>query len=124
MAFFDANLMALSLAQNESLATVSRLVKRLTREPAQFFGLDVGTLEIGAQADIVLLDPQALQDYQCDDNRQLIYRELFEHDQMVNRSDGVVSRVLINGETVWVDDNFTAVLGSKSLGRALRAAQL
>jgi len=121
MAFFDANLMSLKLAKDDSIATVSRVVQRLTREPAEFFGLDVGTLNIGAQADIVLLNPDALQDYQCDDNRQLIYRDLFEHDQMVNRSDGVVSRVLIKGETVWLDNDFTPSLGSKTLGRALRA---
>ena len=29
---------------------VATMVRRLTREPAEFFGLDVGTLEIGAQA--------------------------------------------------------------------------
>ena len=122
MAFFDANLSALKLAQAESLATVSRVVQRLTSEPAQFFGLDVGTLDIGAQADITMINPEALAPYESDPNRQLIYRELFEHNQMVNRSDGVVSRVLISGETVWCDNDFTASLGSKTLGRALRAA--
>ena len=122
MAFFDANLMSLKLAQADSLQTVARVVQRLTSEPAEFFGLDVGTLEIGAQADIVLIDPQALGQHDCDANRQLIYRELFEHDQMVNRSDGVVTRVLIHGETVWEGQDFTSALGSKTLGRALRAA--
>ena len=38
----------------------SYIVKRLTSEPAAFFGLDVGTLELGDQADIVLIDPEAL----------------------------------------------------------------
>ncbi|MEH6569892.1 MAG: amidohydrolase family protein [Halioglobus sp.] len=122
MAFFDANLSALKLAQAESLATVSRVVQRLTSEPAQFFGLDVGTLDIGAQADITMINPDALAPYESDPNRQLVYRDLFEHKQMVNRSDGVVSRVLISGETVWCDNDFTASLGSKTLGRALRAA--
>lgn len=122
MAFFDANLMALKLAQGKSLDTVAKVVHRLTREPAEFFGLDVGTLEIGAQADITMIDPEALSPYECDPNRQLVYRDLFEHEQMVNRSDGVVSRVLINGETAWCDNDFAPALGSKTLGRALRAA--
>ncbi|MEH6593784.1 MAG: amidohydrolase family protein [Halioglobus sp.] len=122
MAFFDANLMALKLAQSESLATVSRIVQRLTSEPAKFFGLDVGTLDIGAQADITMINPDQLAPYECDPNRQLVYRELFEHNQMVNRSDGVVARVLINGETVWSDNEFAPALGTKTLGRALRAA--
>ncbi|MFT4822231.1 MAG: N-acyl-D-aspartate/D-glutamate deacylase [Halioglobus sp.] len=122
MAFFDANLMSLKLAQRESLETVSTMVKRLTSEPAHFFGLDVGTLEIGAQADITIIDPEALAPYESDPNRRLVYRDLFEHNQLVNRSDGVVSRVLIKGETVWCDNDFTQVLGTKTLGRALRAA--
>jgi N-acyl-D-aspartate/D-glutamate deacylase len=122
MAFFDGNLMSLKLAQARSLQTVSTMVKRLTREPAEFFGLDVGTLDIGVQADIVLLDPQALQVWDSNDSRVLQYRELFKHQQMLNRSDGVVTSVLINGEPVWQDGEATNVLGGQRLGRALRAA--
>jgi len=122
MAFFDGNLMSLKLAQAEGLGTVAAMVRRLTREPAAFFGLDVGSLEIGAQADITMLDPAALQGWDSNDHRAFIHRELFDHKQMVNRSDGVVTRVLIHGEPVWQDGDFTEVLGSRRLGRALRAA--
>jgi N-acyl-D-aspartate/D-glutamate deacylase len=122
MAFFDANLMSLKLAQGRDLATVSRIVQRLTSEPAEFFGLDVGTLEIGAQADLILIDPEALSEYECDPNRHFVHRELFDHKQMVNRSDGVVERVLIKGVTVWQGTEFAADYGSRTLGRALRAA--
>lgn len=122
MAFFDYNLMSLKLAQQKSLAMVSKMVSRLTREPAAFFGLDVGTLDIGAQADIVLLDPDALAQWDSNETRQLTYRDLFSHDQMVNRSDGVVTNVLIKGESVWADGKASEALGQKTLGRALRAA--
>jgi N-acyl-D-aspartate/D-glutamate deacylase len=122
MAFFDGNLMSLKLAQAEGLDTVAAMVRRLTREPAAFFGLDVGSLEIGAQADITMLDPAALQGWDSNDHRAFIHRELFDHKQMVNRSEGVVTRVLIHGEPVWQDGDFTEVLGSRRLGRALRAA--
>ena len=122
MAFFDGNLMSLKLAQQQSLLTVSTMVQRLTRKPAEFFGLDVGSIEIGAQADIVLLDPEALKVWDSNDCRELKYRELFQHDQMVNRSDGVVTCVMINGEPVWQDGDVTPALGSRPLGRALRAA--
>jgi N-acyl-D-aspartate/D-glutamate deacylase len=121
LSFFDANLVGLQLAQAKGLDTVAQLVKRLTREPAQFFGLDVGTLDPGAQADITLIDPEALKSYDSDAGRQLMYRDIFQHQQLVNRSDGVVSQVLIRGETVWAGAEATAALGSKSLGRALRA---
>lgn len=122
MAFFDANLMSLKLASEKGLDTVGRMVQRLTSEPAEFFGLDVGTLDIGAQADIAMINPETLAKYECDPNRKLIYRDLFGHEQMVNRSDGVVTRVLINGTLAWEQDDFTPALGSQTLGRALRAA--
>jgi N-acyl-D-aspartate/D-glutamate deacylase len=122
MAFFDSNLMSLKLAQDDSLATVGRMVQRLTQEPARFFGLDVGTLEIGVQADVVVIDPAALAGHDCDRNRTFVHRELFAHKQMINRSDGVVDKVMINGEVVFKDCDFTEVLGSKPVGRALRAA--
>ncbi len=122
MAFFDGNLMSLKLAQQESLDTVSAMVRRLTREPAEFFGVDVGSLEIGAQADIVLIDPEALSQWDDNSSRQFIYRELFDHKQLVSRSDGVVTQVLIRGQTVWQDGAFTPALGRETLGRALRAA--
>jgi N-acyl-D-aspartate/D-glutamate deacylase len=122
MAFFDGNLMSLKLAQQDSLQTVSTMVKRLTRDPAAFFGLDVGSLEIGVQADITLIDPEALKAWDSNDSRLLHYRELFQHDQMVNRSEGVVTGVLIRGETVWQHGAAGEALGKRPLGRALRAA--
>ncbi len=122
MAFFDANLMALKLAAQRDLETVGRVVQRLTSEPAAFFGLDVGTLAVGAQADIAMIDPQALAGHDCDSRRQLVYRDLFEHEQMVNRPEGVVTRVFIRGCPVWESGEVTPALGSETLGRALRAA--
>ncbi|MEP1471082.1 MAG: amidohydrolase family protein [Halieaceae bacterium] len=122
MAFFDANLMSLKLAKEQGLDTVSTMIRRLTSEPAEFFGLDVGSLAIGAQADVVLVNPEALDTWDTNDTRKLEYRELFDHNQMVNRPEGIVSHVLIHGEPVWQDGDFTETLGSKPLGRALRAA--
>ena len=52
----------------------------------------------GAQADLVLIDPKALARYDTDASRRMVYREIFEHDQLVNRSDGVVTAVFIAGE--------------------------
>ncbi|AQA17698.1 aminoacylase [Halioglobus japonicus] len=123
MAFFDSNLSSLKLAYNQSMETVATMVKRLTSEPAAFFGLeDVGKLELGAQADLVIIDPEALANWDDNENRILAYRELFEHNQMLSRSDGVVTHTFINGEQVWCDGAVTEALGSKPLGRALRAA--
>ncbi|MBN7796477.1 N-acyl-D-amino-acid deacylase family protein [Parahaliea mediterranea] len=122
MAFYDSNLMSLKLAQQKGTDTVAAMVRRLTREPAAFFGLDVGRIEPGAQADITLIDPEQLARWDTNDTRELVYRELFEHPQMVNRPEGVVPCVLIRGEVVWRDGAFTGALGDRTLGRALRAA--
>jgi N-acyl-D-aspartate/D-glutamate deacylase len=122
MAFYDANLMSLKLAQQKGTDTVSAMVKRLTREPARFFNLDAGSIEPGARADITLVDPQVLATWDTNDTRELIYRDIFEHEQMVNRPEGVVTSVLIRGEVAWQDGAFTPALGASPLGRALRAA--
>jgi N-acyl-D-aspartate/D-glutamate deacylase len=121
LAFFDGNLLTLQIAARESVDKVAHAVKRLTREPAEFFGIDAGRLDVGAQADLVLVDPDALLRYDTDASRRMIYRDIFEHDQLVNRSDGVVTAVFIAGEQVWDGRDFTPTLGTRKLGRALTA---
>ncbi len=121
LAFFDGNLLTLQIAARESLEMVAKAVRRLTREPAEFFGVDAGRLEVGAQADLVLIDPEALSTYDTDANRRMVYRDIFEHEQLVNRSDGVVTAVYIAGEQVWDGVDVLPALGRRRLGRALRA---
>lgn len=120
MAFYDANLRALQIAQKQGIETVAFTIGRLTREPADFFGLDAGSIDVGAQADITMIDPLALAAYRSEEMIESRYRECFEHDQLVNRSPGVVPMVTIAGEVVWEDDDFTEILGTRKLGRALR----
>jgi N-acyl-D-aspartate/D-glutamate deacylase len=122
LAFFDGNLLTLKIAAQESLAQVAEAVRRLTRAPAEFFGVDAGRMDVGAQADLTLIDPRALARYDTDASRRMVYREIFEHEQLVNRSDGVVSAVFIAGEQVWDGRTVTPALGTRKLGRALRAA--
>ncbi|MEM9397730.1 MAG: amidohydrolase family protein [Pseudomonadota bacterium] len=122
MAFFDANLMSLKLAQQEGDETVAKMVRRLTREPAEYFNIDVGSLDLGAQADVVVIDPTVLRDWDCNDTRHYVYRDLFDHHQMVNRPPAIVQEVMIRGQLVWANGDFTTSLGDAPLGRALRAA--
>ena len=121
LAFFDGNLLTLQVAQRNSLERVAHAVRRLTREPAEFFGIDAGRLDVGCRADVVLIDPDRLRTYDTDANRQMVYREIFEHEQLVNRSDGVVTAVFIAGEQVWDGREFGPALGTRSLGRPLTA---
>jgi len=121
MAYFDCNLRALKIAANDSEALVSHMVKRLTREPAEFFGLDAGRIDIGSRADITLLNPAALKNHDGEAGVQFVHRDIFGCRQLVNRSDGVVAGVYVRGERVWDGAGFTAVHGTKRLGGALRA---
>jgi hypothetical protein len=51
----------------------------------------------------------------------MIYRDIFAHEQLVNRSDGVVTAVFIAGEQVWDGRTTLPALGTRPLGRPLRA---
>ncbi|RLA44432.1 MAG: aminoacylase [Gammaproteobacteria bacterium] len=124
LSFYDGNLGTLRIAQKRGLQRVAHAVHRLTREPAEFFGLNVGTIEPGAQADIVLLNPENLKNHDMNAGRTKVFNEIFEHEVLVNRSDGVVEQVYINGTRVWEDaSHHTAALGTQTLGRVLRANQ-
>ncbi len=120
MAFYDGNLRTLKFAQEDGFEQVARAVHRLTQEPADFFGLDVGVLQPGAQADIALIDPQALRRYSPDTSVEYIYREAFEHHQLVNRPDQVVGLVMVNGRVAWRDGAYVSAYGQERFGRLLR----
>jgi N-acyl-D-aspartate/D-glutamate deacylase len=119
MAFYDGNLRTLQLAQEESIDLVSKAVSRLTREPAKLFGLDVGELKVGAKADIAVFNPQALSNYDSDENTQMAYREQFEQEQMVNRSDGVVEAVVVAGKVAWDGKAYLSAFGQEKYGDLL-----
>ena len=122
LAFYDANLRALKIAFEErGLAGVAFMVRRLTNDPAELFNIDAGSIAIGAQADVILLNPAALAKHDGEAATQRIYREVLQHDQLVNRSDGVVAQVFINGACVWQNDGFTPVFEAQKLGRVLLA---
>jgi len=120
MAYYDGNLRTLKLAAEESVALVSRAVKRLTKDPADLFNLDAGTLDLGQQADMVLIDPAALLSYDSEACTQLIHRELFDCNQFVNRSDGVVTATIIGGKVAWENGAYAPQFGRAAFGRTLR----
>ncbi|MEM8767332.1 MAG: N-acyl-D-glutamate deacylase [Pseudomonadota bacterium] len=121
MAFYDGNLRGLKLALEDSEATFSYMVRRLTREPAEFFGLDAGRLDIGSRADIALLNPEALKSYDGDGRIEYRYRDEYDCHQLVNRSDGVVEGVFVAGKKVWQGTAFTELFGRERAGSALTA---
>ncbi len=122
LAFYDVNLRALKIAMEaEGEAGAAFMVKRLTRDAADVFGLDAGSIDIGAQADLALIDPKALARHDGEENTTRIWREVLHNDQLVNRSDGVVRGVFIRGEEAWDGESFAPVFETRKLGRVLRA---
>ena len=124
MAFFDSNLMSLKLAKEQGEDVVAKVVKRLTKDPADTFGLDAGSLAIGSRADLVLINPEAFDGWEPDQTRELLYREIFEHEQMVNRPVGIVDSVYISGELAWGGESGPGeALGAKRLGQYLLSGE-
>jgi N-acyl-D-aspartate/D-glutamate deacylase len=121
MAYYDSNLRGLQIAQRDSLDKVAYHVERLTRIPAEFWGMGktLGTVEPGRQADLALIDPDALRAYDSDANTTFGYREAVRAEQMLNRSDGVVTDVWIAGQRAWHDAAPSEQLGKARMGRAL-----
>lgn len=119
MAFYDANLRSLKLAAQGGERDVSYMVKRLTLDAAQLFGVEGGTVDVGAVADLILVDPQKLAAYDGERSAQRIQREAFGHEQLVNRSEGVVDLVMIGGKVAWQHDEPTPQLGKEPMGRLL-----
>jgi len=123
MAFYDVNLRSLKLAAQGGERDVAYMVKRLTKDPADLFNVERGTIGVGDVADLILIDPKRLADYDGDNSAERIYRTEFDHEQLVNRSDGVVPLVVINGKIAWRDDHFSATLGSTRYGDLLKPRQ-
>ena len=124
MAFYDCNLRALQLAKEGGGKDVAYMVRRLTRDVSEIFGIKAGTLETGADADITIIDPKTLERYDGEANVERIYREEFEHEQLVNRSDDVVVATIIGGKIAWNNNGFTKKLNKEKFGRVLTAGEL
>lgn len=120
MAFYDVNLRCLKIAAEGGDKDVAYMVKRLTKDAADLFNVDGGSISVGEVADLILVDPKALADYDGEQNVERVYREEFKHEQLVNRSNGVVPRVFIGGKSAWKDDQFDKAFGKKKMGRLLK----
>ena len=121
MAFYDCNLRALKLANEGGEMDTSYMVKRLTKDVSNLFGIEAGSIDIGAPADITVVNRAALETYDGEKNVLRIRREEFEHDQLVNRSDDVVSATIISGKIVWQNNSFSKQLNKETYGRVLTA---
>jgi len=120
MAFYDVNLRSLQLASEGGEHDTNYMVKRLTKDAADLFGVDRGTIYEGDVADLILVDPKQLASYDGEANVERIFREEYQHPQLVNRSDGVVPTVFIAGKIAWQNDEFAQKLGQERFGDLLK----
>jgi len=120
MAFYDVNLRSLKLASEGGESDLSFMVKRLTKDAADVFGVEGGTIDEGDIADLILVDPEKLAAYDGEKSVQRVFRNEYNHEQLVNRSDGVVPLVLINGQVAWQEQAFSKELGKVKMGRLLK----
>lgn len=117
MAFYNLPLRMLKLVQEsidegQPAMTIEQAVHRLTGEQADWFGVDAGYIRVGDRADIVVLDPNGLQQ----DMEQETWAEMqnFGIQRMVNRVPGCVEQVIINGKLAVEDAVVVPALGQQS----------
>ena len=127
MAFYNFGLRLLRHVRDaerrgQPFISTERAVHRLTGELADWYGIDAGHLRLGDRADLVLIDPEHLDD-RLDDYAEAPVPQYANLPRMVNRNDEAVSLVLVGGRTVVQDGRPTAVLGAERTGRFLRAGQ-
>ena len=105
MAFYDFPLHLLRLvrsraAEGRPVMSLGRAVHRVTGELAEYLGIDAGRLTVGARADVVVIDPEAL-DERLDRVEEAPMPGIESVHRLVNRGDGVVRTVLVNGRVAW-----------------------
>lgn len=121
MAFYNFGICMLQLAaQDRPIMTPEKAVWRLTGEIADWYGIDAGKILPGARADMVLIDPDALRAADVGEYAEARFDELGGLLRVVNRNDGVVKTVIINGNLAFENDQPASGLGTASVfGRFL-----
>jgi N-acyl-D-glutamate deacylase len=99
-------------------------VHRLTREIADWLGLDAGRVEVGARADLVLVDPAGLGAEVEDETREAPIPELGGLMRMVRRNEAAVPFVWVGGQLAVRDGVPTADAGRVAMGRFLGAGEV
>ena len=105
MAFYSFPLHLLRLVkqrreQGRPVLGLGRAVHRVTAELADYLGIEAGRLRVGDRADLVVIDPAAL-DERLDEVAEEPMPSMPDLRRLVNRGDGAVRAVLVNGRLAW-----------------------
>lgn len=126
MAFHDGGLQLLKLAlHHPDLLPVETAIHRLTKEPADFLGIDAGDISVGKRADIVIIDPAKLETDLNTDPIEDFHPHFEGSYRLIKRSGKVVQHVFINGNEAYTNNGSVAFhedLGKKKIfGKLLRS---
>jgi N-acyl-D-glutamate deacylase len=110
MAFYSFPLRMLRFVRDRNAMPIEKAVWRLTGEIADWLGVDAGHLRLGDRADLVVVDPEAL-DARLDAYHEARMEGFGDLTRMVNRSDGVVDAVLVNGRVAFENGAIAPALG-------------
>lgn len=125
MAFYNFGLRMLRRIHDAEKAgrpvmTMEHAVHRLTGELADWYSVDAGYLREGDRADVLVLDPDGLDD-ELDAYHEAPMATFDNLPRMVNRNERAVTAVFVAGEQVVADGAPTQALGERRTGRFLRA---
>ncbi|ORJ58456.1 N-acyl-D-amino-acid deacylase family protein [Mycobacterium simiae] len=127
MAFYNSGLRLLRHARDAErhgtpFLSIERAVHRLTGELGGWYDIDAGTLREGDRADIVVIDPEKLDD-SLDAYAEHPVESYGGLSRMVNRNDDTVRSVLVSGQLVFGAGQAAPNLGKQRFGQFLRAGQ-
>ncbi|OBH46388.1 hypothetical protein A5690_16715 [Mycobacterium intracellulare] len=125
MAFYNSGLRLLRHARDAERSgrpfiSMEHAVHRLTGELGQWYGIDAGTLREGDRADIVVIDPDKL-DESLDRYAEHPVEPYGGLSRMVNRNDETVTAVLVSGKLAFGAGKAAPALGKERFGQFLRA---
>ncbi|WP_445174359.1 amidohydrolase family protein [Microcoleus sp.] len=119
LGYYDGALSLLKQAVATKFLAPEIAIARVTGEPARWFRLDTGVLKIGAQADLVLLNPQYL-NQPISPQVEISDPILDGEPRMVKRgSEEIVEAVYISGIRVVCRGKISDRLGRERLGTVL-----
>jgi N-acyl-D-aspartate/D-glutamate deacylase len=127
MAFYNFGLRLLKHVRDAEVAgrpfmSAEQAVHRLTGELGEWYRIDAGLLREGDRADLVVLDPERLDDA-LEEYHEAPVEQYGGLSRMVNRNDAAVPAVFISGRRVVTDGEPTPLLGAERVGQFLRAEQ-
>ena len=127
MGFYNFPLQMLRLAndaqrEGRPFMSLGRAVHRVTGELADYLGVDAGHLAEGRRADLVVVDPEGL-----DDSLDVLHEEpmpgFSSLRRLVRRNDAAVRAVMVNGRLAWDGAELLPEVGkSAEFGRLLRGS--